>query len=219
MDIFKMKLLMLPGILLAFVINGFATAYTSDKLGDPSPRSMGKLNLSPFTYIDLFGFILILLCGFGWTKPVFTDSRYYKHPKRDTILVALSGTLGNFLLAFICLLLCKILGLFIASNNFMSPLLDILRYAASVNISLGFFYLIPIPPLNGFKILEALIGYKYYNVLQFLHQYGFFILILLLFTNIMNIIIGIPATILYFFMDLITSVMIAFPMTFFKTIK
>ena len=205
MDIVMKKLLTLPGILLVFVINGYVTAYTSDKLGDPSPRNMGKLSLSPMAHIDPFGFLLILLCGFGWSKPVFTDSRYYKHPKRDSIIVALAGSLGNFLLAFICLILYKFIGTYILANKFISPLLNIIDYTIFINISLGIFFLLPIPPLNGFKILEELIGYKHYNVLQFMQQYGFFILILLMFTNVLNMIIGIPYILIYTAMNLLIS--------------
>ena len=205
MAYFLKTLLTLPGILLAFVINGFARAYTSDKLGDPSPRNMGKLNLSPLTHIDPIGFLLILVSGFGWTKPVFTDSRYYKNRKRGEILVALSGSIGNFLLAFLCLILQKIMLHFGMLNNFTSPLLLILSYAMAVNISLGLFVLLPIYPLSGFQILEALVGSKYYSVLNFLQQYGFYILLLLMFSGVLKLIIAIPYSIILAIMHLLIN--------------
>ena len=168
MDIIRNKLIVIPGALLAFVVRGFARAYTSDKLGDPSPRMMGKLNLSPRSHIDPMGFLLIILFGFGWNKPVFTDSRYYKNPKKGSILVALSGTVGNFILAFVCLLLYKLLGRFIISFEFTAPLLIMLKCAVLINISLGLFFLIPLPPLDGFDILQVLVSYKHYKLIEFL---------------------------------------------------
>lgn len=215
MSYFLEKLLIMPGILLAFVIHGYACAYTSDKLGDPSPRNMGKLNLSPFAHIDPIGFILILLTGFGWTKPIFTDSRYYKNPKRGEILVALSGSIGNFLLAFVFLIFYKTMLSYKLYNSFTSPLILIVHSIISINISLGVFSLLPIYPLNGFKILETLIGDKHYSVVSFLQQYGFYMLLLLILTQIINVIVSIPSSIILWIMELI----IATPIVLFKFIK
>lgn len=202
MQNFASILLTIPGVILAIVIRGFSRAYVSDKLGDPSPRIMGKLNLSPRSHIDPFGFFLLLLFHFGWSKPVFTDSRYYKNPRKGKILVALSGTIGNLLVAVISLALYKLLSTIIIPSSFLYPLVDILSFSVGINISLGLFYLIPLPPLDGFDILQVFVSYKYYRILEFLRQYGNIILLLLILTNLVGFIL--PYNLVYRLLNLLT---------------
>ncbi|MBP5426739.1 MAG: site-2 protease family protein [Clostridiales bacterium] len=182
-------LLNLPALLSVFVINGYIMAYTATKLGDPTPRIKGRLSLSPKAHIDFIGFLFLLATGFGWGPCMDINPRYFKNPRRDSVITVLAGSLGNFVLAFFACLLRRIL-LGFPLNVFWDPLLEILRLIMLSNILLGLFFLLPIPPLNGFLILEKLLPVKYFRLIQFLQNYGFIVLIFLMLSRISCIIIN-----------------------------
>lgn len=185
-------LLMIPGLLFSLSVHETLHGYTAYKLGDPTARNLGRLTLNPMKHIDPLGFLLLMVAGFGWAKPVPVNSRYFKKPKRDIMLTSLAGPLSNLVLSFI------FTGLLVATDIIAftvfdtSPSWDIFAteiiglrivnlcfvffvYMATINISLCVFNLIPCPPLDGSKILYGIlpqsIGYKlvkYENVLHFL---------------------------------------------------
>lgn len=176
-------LYMLPGIIIAISFHEFAHAWVSDKLGDPTPRAQGRVTISPFAHIDPIGLIMLLFLGFGFGRPVQVDPKYYKNRRRGELLVSLAGVAMNFLLATVLTVLFNVL----LRNNVLSytnPLLTILQYTILINITLCVFNLIPIPPLDGYKVVkQVFLGGKTLNFMWTLERYGFFILLAFLFLN------------------------------------
>ena len=176
----------IPGVLIAITFHEFAHAYTAYKLGDDTPKMQGRLNLNPISHIDPFGFIFLILAGFGWGKPVEIDPRNfngkYSISKAEAI-VAAAGPISNFILAFILLIIYYILQLTGALSNLQPNIYLVVNYvmiyAITINIGLGVFNLIPLPPLDGSKILTNFLPYNakqwFYN-----NQNIFYIIFLLI---------------------------------------
>ena len=170
-------LLTLPAVLIAITFHEFAHAFAADKLGDDTARRQGRLNLNPLSHIDPIGMIMLIFAGFGWGKPVEIDPRNFNRNIKMSVaeaIVAAAGPIMNFILAII-------FGVIYVSVMEFAPMfiftqvggivIILLRVCISINIGLGIFNLIPLPPLDGSKILAAFLPYnaknwleKYYNV-------------------------------------------------------
>ena len=158
----------LPAIIVAITFHEFAHAFVADKLGDDLPRKQGRLTLNPIAHLDPIGFILLLFAGFGWGKPVNTNPYNYKRTismKKGSALVSLAGPLMNFILALIFAiiyaLLSKLNGQFWTGYNSLGiTIKSIIRLCYTINFGLGIFNLIPLPPLDGSKILVAILPEK-----------------------------------------------------------
>ena len=154
-------LLTLPAVLIAITFHEFAHAFAADKLGDDTARRQGRLNLNPLSHIDPIGMIMLIFAGFGWGKPVEIDPRNFnrniKMPVAEAI-VAAAGPIMNFILAIIFgviyVSVMKFAPMFIFTQ-FGGMVIILLRVCISINIGLGIFNLIPLPPLDGSKILAA----------------------------------------------------------------
>ncbi len=183
-------------LLFSVIFHEVAHGLVAERLGDPTARYAGRLTLNPIPHIDLFGSILLpvflLLVGspiiFGSAKPVPVDYRNLRNLKRDMILVALAGVAVNFLLALVAAIVYRFTpGL----SKFGS---DLLFQTIALNLVLCFFNLLPIPPLDGSKVLASILGFfdrEWMHSFLLLERYGFFFLILLLYTGlIQNIIFG-----------------------------
>ncbi len=185
-------LMTLPGILLGFVLHEFAHALMADKQGDPTPRSQGRITLDPRAHIDIVGFILILIAGFGWAKPVMTNPRNYKNFRRDSILVSIAGPLTNLLLSIVFIFLLKIFlitDVFSSNAQLQQNISGMLYYSARINITLLVLNLLPLPALDGYHVITHLFNTWKYRIFNILEQYGMFIFILLAITGILNIIL------------------------------
>ena len=171
-------LLSLPIVLLALSLHETAHGYAAWRLGDPTARNFGRLTLNPLKHLDPMGFICMLLAGFGWANPVPVNSRYFKKPRRDIALVALAGPLSNLLLAVVFLLLLRFVGFGVLANlavktefqfNLVYFAILFLYYGVYMNVTLALFNLLPIPPLDGSRILYVFLPPRlYYKLLQ--HQ-------------------------------------------------
>lgn len=161
-------LLTVPGVLIALTFHEFAHAWAANKLGDETPRVQGRLNLNPLSHVDPVGFVFLIVAGFGWGKPVQIDPRNfngkYSLSKAEAIVSA-AGPIMNFILAFVFLIIYYIL--FVATNTLSSLSIEwqqiifaVVTYTVSINIGLGVFNLIPLPPLDGSKILMHFLPYK-----------------------------------------------------------
>lgn len=156
----------IPGLLIAITFHEFAHAFAADRLGDDTPRRQGRLNLNPFKHLDLFGTIMLVFAGFGWGKPVQINpsnfNRKFSLAKAEAI-VAAAGPIMNFILAFIFeIIVCAIAKFapeFYVTNGGVILTL-ILEYIVTINLGLGVFNLIPLPPLDGSKILGGFLPYK-----------------------------------------------------------
>lgn len=168
------RLLMAPAFLIALTIHELAHALTADRLGDPTPRSDGRISLNPLKHLDPYGALLFLVTGFGWAKPVVFDPYNLAHPRRDGSLIALAGPASNLTVATLVALLIRFIPL-------LSPLDFILYPFVFINVSLAIFNLVPVSPLDGEKILAGLLprdmAYEFQTVMN---RYGTIILIVLL---------------------------------------
>ena len=183
-------LLSLPVVLLALSVHEWAHGMAADRLGDPTPRFMGRLTISPFKHLNPIGFVCMLLCGFGWANPVPINTRYFKKPQRDIVIVSLAGPLSNLLLAFVFLLLLRFVGFeLLATHLYASQLTaDLASYAMLLfyygifmNTTLAVFNLLPCPPLDGSKILFALLPPRYYfKIAPYERQISLVLMLLLL---------------------------------------
>ena len=182
-------LYILPGILIGLTVHEWAHAFAADRLGDPTAKNMGRMTLNPFAHVDIYGFLCLLLVGFGWAKPVPVNPRNFKNFKRDDIIVSLAGITANFLTAFVFMFLYCIgwMKMGLGSN---SAFISIFQGVITINLSLMFFNLIPIYPLDGSHVFETLVGHRMPKVVLFLRQYGRYILIVLLFTGIVGRVLG-----------------------------
>ena len=155
-------LLTLPVILIALPVHEVAHGYVAKKLGDPTADSLGRLSLNPLKHFDILGFICMLLFGFGWAKPVPINTRYFKKPRRDMALSALAGPVSNILLALLFAALLKlayvILGFVtittVTAYNAWTLVLRFLWIGVSINVGFAIFNLLPIPPLDGSRLLN-----------------------------------------------------------------
>lgn len=179
-----------PALLIGFAFHEFAHAWVADLLGDPTPRSQGRLTLNPFVHLDIFGSLMALLFRFGWAKPVMINPTYFKgNPLRGRMLVALAGPVMNLLLAFLSMLAWLATSVFLQGSQwsqYSSVLTQIFMAIVLMNLGLGIFNLIPIPPLDGFAVLSGLLPARYARYLWALESYGMIILALLLLTNILG---------------------------------
>lgn len=164
-------LLTIPGVLVAITFHEFAHAYAADKLGDDTPRIEGRLSLNPLAHLDPIGSIMLLFAGFGWGKPVTVNPRNYKRTmsmdKADAI-VSIAGPAMNFILAIILTLIYCAIYKFVGTSVIVSStigyiLMKMLAYAISINVGLGVFNLIPVPPLDGSKVIKPFLTYNAKN--------------------------------------------------------
>lgn len=180
-EVFLRILAILVITFLVLPLHEFAHAFVAYKLGDDTPKYQGRLTLNPLAHFSLVGSIFMLFLDFGWAKPVITDARNFKNPRRDMALVALAGPLSNIFAA--CLGGFALNFVSFISNASLAVWVSLfISYYISINVSLAVFNLIPLPALDGFKILEAFIPekliLKYY---QNLHIINWIIIILLMF--------------------------------------
>lgn len=176
-------LFLLPAILIALTVHEFAHAYTSNMFGDPTPRLQGRLTLNPLAHLDPMGLVCLVLFGFGWGRPVQINPRYYKNPKRDRILVSLAGPASNLIIVILVALLMKFLLPVVPYEAFWK----IMQYMVMINAVLCIFNLLPIPPLDGSKILlEVLPLRNKYELYYRVQRYSTIILLVLIYTNIID---------------------------------
>lgn len=167
-------IVLLAVILYAITVHEFSHAATADMLGDPTPRMAGRLSLNPLSHIDPIGFIMLILVRFGWAKPVPINPYNFRDPVRGEVLVSLAGPLSNFISAWVCATIVRFLPADIVMNGYVQLVLSNFIF---INLALGVFNLIPVPPLDGSHLIEPFLPYE---VRESLQQYGFFILIFIL---------------------------------------
>lgn len=186
-------------LLVAFTLHELAHAVTADYLGDPTPRNMGRITLNPLKHLDPIGTIMLLIAGFGWAKPVVVNPMNMRgNPRRDMAIVAIAGPLSNIVMATIAAIPFR-LGLLQFTQTPTAGIIPTLPFVMSefiwINLILAFFNLIPIPPLDGSKILFAVLPPEMAYKLRPLEQYGFLILMgaVFLVPSVMNVLVMLPS--------------------------
>lgn len=177
----------LPGIIIGLTVHEFSHAYIASKCGDTTSRDQGRLTLNPLKHIDPLGFIMLLVAGFGWAKPVQFDEKNLRNPKTDIMKIAVAGPLSNALTAMV---LSIIYLLFVDINitgyhRGHEILREIFIYGIYINWGLMIFNLIPLPPLDGSHLLLNYFR-KYPDTYAILYKYGTFVLLGLIIVSIVT---------------------------------
>ena len=187
-------LFVVPCVLIALTFHEFAHGYMAYKLGDPTAKNFGRLTLNPLKHLDPIGTICMIFFHFGWAKPVPINSRYFKKPRLDMALTAAAGPIMNFILAFFGVLVCRILTKIFVAFPAQSDFVYYIQYAAltlfsyfhMLNLSLGVFNLIPIPPLDGSRIFYIFLPQKWYFGVMKYEKYIQLALLVLLWTGLLS---------------------------------
>lgn len=201
------------GVILSMSIHEVAHGLVSYWMGDPTAKLEGRLSLNPFKHIDWAGLVCLLFFGFGWAKPVPIDSRYYKDAKTGIIWTSFAGPVANFLLSFICVFLFYALYkfapqfIFTADGNFIS---SVLSYTGLISTGFGIFNLIPIPPLDGSKVVFSFLpDDKYYKFIEGAPWMNF-LFIALIFTGVLNSPLGMIRTQMISFFEMVAKMILGF---------
>ena len=173
---------MAGALVVSLTIHEFSHAFVADKLGDPTAGSLGRVTLDPRAHLDMLGTLMLVFAGIGWGRAVPFNLAYLKHPKRDSAIIALAGPFSNFLLAGFLAVLYHIVSPFNA--NLLGSLITVFLYFTILyNLVLGFFNLIPIHPLDGFKVVNGLLPYDLSLQWMQMAPYGMYLLLILILTQ------------------------------------
>ncbi|MHC1721503.1 MAG: site-2 protease family protein [Clostridiaceae bacterium] len=197
------KILILPAILIGLTVHEFSHALVADRLGDKTPKFQGRLTLNPFVHIDLIGFLMIMLVGFGWAKPVQVNPSAFRNFHKDDLKVSLAGPLSNLLVAFIGAL---IIGLFAklgllgitGMGGLSTNLAYMLTSIISINCMLFVFNLMPLPGLDGFHVMRDLFPEVFYKIEEKLYSYQLIILLIFVATPLSTYLVRVPTNFLYY---------------------
>lgn len=163
-------LVVLPVGIMAVTIHEVSHGYIAWKLGDPTAHYTGRLTLNPIAHIDPIGALMLILVGFGWAKPVPVNPGYFKNPRRGMMWVALAGPVSNILFAVVFALVLK--AVFAFSSEYTAALFPLLRFGIVINVVLAAFNMVPIPPLDGSRVLANFLPYRAGRRLDELERYG-----------------------------------------------
>lgn len=180
--LFKLSIMLVPG-LLAITCHEVAHGFVAWRYGDPTARMLGRLTLNPLKHIDIFGTLMLVVVGIGWAKPVPVVIENLRNPKKDMIWVSAAGPITNIVLAILSALLLRLLQILpVANGEFvLLPLSYMVSFSIYINLLLAFFNMIPIPPLDGGRVMMGLLPYRQAIALGRIEPYGMIIIIALVF--------------------------------------
>ncbi|WP_442603687.1 site-2 protease family protein [Paenibacillus sp. KN14-4R] len=199
-------------LMISFSVHEFAHAYTATKFGDPTPRSMGRVTLNPRSHLDVLGTILFVLFGIGWAKPVLINPSRFKRPRLMSILVSVAGPVSNLVLSFVTLAVFFAMIKWGWINSWSvgakDAVLVFIGYMVKLNLFLFIFNLIPIPPLDGYRILSDSLPRRMAMQLRPYEQWLFYIILLAVFIKpIYNVTLGPIFKLQWVILDLFSSIL------------
>ena len=177
----------LPGIVLGLTVHEFSHAWVAHRCGDATSKDQGRITLNPLKHIDLLGFVMLIVAGFGWAKPVHFNEENLRNPKYDVMKIAVAGPLSNALIAMLLSVMFSIYSVLIPSypDNILRIISEIFLYAIYINWGLFIFNLIPLPPLDGSHLL--LNQFKRFPVLyDNLYKYGSYVFLALILATLIT---------------------------------
>lgn len=194
MNSFITELIILaPPLLLALTFHEFAHGFVAYRLGDPTAKTAGRLTLNPIKHLDPIGTLAFFFIKIGWAKPVPVNPRYFRNPKKDMLWVALAGPLTNLLLAVVSALLAKFIWLLASLLSYsvileaiLVPLNAMLIASVWINLVLCIFNFLPIPPLDGSRILVGLLPHDLARSYLKIEKYGFILILILAFSGVLS---------------------------------
>ncbi|XCN71273.1 MAG: site-2 protease family protein [Candidatus Electrothrix aestuarii] len=179
-----------PPLLFALTFHELAHGYVAWKLGDPTAKEQGRLTMNPLKHLDPFGVLAFIIMRIGWAKPVPVNPRYFRNPQQGMLLTALAGPVANIILAIVSAVLVKILGAIPISShliyNVIKPMYDMMLVSVWINVMLAVFNFLPIPPLDGSKVLMGILPPEQAMGFARLEPYGFLIILVLFYMGLIS---------------------------------
>lgn len=172
--------------LVCITFHELSHGFVAYKLGDNTAKNQGRLTLNPIKHIDIIGLLSMVIFKFGWAKPVPVDMRNFKNPKRDMAITALAGPVSNMILAAVVMVLYGVLWPFLENSAAGVMVLDTLNIIAYLSVALGIFNIIPVPPLDGSKVLYSVLSDEAYLKLMRYERYGMVVLLVLIWSGVLR---------------------------------
>lgn len=197
MDLIRQLTIQIPPLLLALTLHEYAHGYVAYRLGDPTAKNAGRLTLNPLSHLDPIGTLAFIFIKIGWAKPVPVNPVYFQNPRKDMLWVALAGPASNLLLAIVSAFLLRIIVVVVGMLPYshmleaiVVPFSWMLVASVWINLVLCVFNFLPIPPLDGSRILTGLLPAKIAHTYASYERYGFILVLILAFTGVLSMIIS-----------------------------
>ena len=173
-------------VILALSVHELCHGLVAYKLGDPTAKNAGRLTLNPLAHLDPLGLVCMVLFRFGWAKPVPIDMRYFRHPRRDMAIVAAAGPVSNLIFGTLCVFCYYLLVLYASANAFLSAMATFFATLAVLNVGFAVFNLLPVPPLDGSRVVGLFLPQKWYWKIMQYERYIQVVVMLLLYLGVLT---------------------------------